>query len=723
MRRFTPGSAKVGKLCLHTIILWLGLATALLAQSQELSHIATLREKRAFDELDNYCRHCLVESNLPNAALVEIATSWLQARTQRAVDASPSERDTLWNTLAEVAELAGRAKNSPRGILIAIQLAISKLAHAESLLQDVADYAEDDRSLQAARSLLRTSLSELNSIASELEKRLRDTYQKSASAAKASGWTKTELESLRRNLALQQARGYRLQALSYAADSADRVNSLGLALQSLAQLSKSTSVGNEIWEAHVERLVCLRLLNKLTEARELLDQWQDEDLPPEIALKLHAESEQIEWSVQAEGGSSPQLQADPLLRSAERLYTAGKWQEAIAAYDRAANSFAKAGDEQQRFRAAKTAAAVARALGNDEVASLRFRQLALDQPKHAEAAETHLTAIGLTGILARESPEEMQRFEMLLQEHLEIWPRSKQANTVRLWLGRYWMSRQQWSEASRVLSGFDANAAGAIACAVALTDCTLQELQQLDSESPESDTSRILLVERARKGLQQVLMDSKGRWSREWNDLTRSAALKLSELLLHHSTGEHDNARKLLSAALASSPKADASWKLRASELLAEALSRGSHWSDVLRIVAAAQQIDHGLESKTTLALKRHQADALLAMGNRDQALAVLRELLDLYPQDGNLYESYVLILSDSQQDIELREALLMWQQIEKQSKPAGPRWIRARQARLELLWRLGEGELAEKLGQLTKLLYPQTIGSIRFDASSLTPQ
>ena len=263
------------------------------------------------------------------------------------------------------------------------------------------------------------------------------------------------------------------------------------------------------------------------------------------------------------------------LRAAANLFSEGKYQEAVAVYDRAVEKFNAEGDENRRFAAAKTAAAIVRGRGDQKAASERFRRLALDQTTHAEAAAVHLVAVGLAANLVRDAdaaarPALSQRYVELLQEHLQHWPQSDEAETARLWLGRYWMSQKQWSRAVEVLAEID--------------------------------------------------------------------------------------------------------------------------------------------------------TEALTAIEKRERALAIYRKLLEKHAENGKIHESYGLLLSQSEENVDLSLALQVWRQIEKQSKPAGPRWLRARQARLELLERLGKGEQAEKLLQLTKLLYPQVADSFEAKLPSREP-
>jgi tetratricopeptide (TPR) repeat protein len=105
--------------------------------------------------------------------------------------------------------------------------------------------------------------------------------------------------------------------------------------------------------------------------------------------------------------------------------------------------------------------------------------------------------------------------------------------------------------------------------------------------------------------------------------------------------------------------------------------------------------------------LVRLRASALAAAGRRQEAIAAYAQLAEQLPDDGQVQESYAALLAGSDSAADLRAALVRWQQVEQRSRPGSTRWYRARQARIELLRRLGDHEAEEKLLRLTRLLYP----------------
>ncbi len=110
--------------------------------------------------------------------------------------------------------------------------------------------------------------------------------------------------------------------------------------------------------------------------------------------------------------------------------------------------------------------------------------------------------------------------------------------------------------------------------------------------------------------------------------------------------------------------------------------------------------------------IEKKRAQSLAIQGDRQQALTLYRQLAEAAPNDAKLLETYAELLAQGTEQSEVREALRNWQILEKRSKPGGPRWWRGRRARLALLERLGEGEQAKQLQQLTKILYPENLAN-----------
>ena len=313
------------------------------------------------------------------------------------------------------------------------------------------------------------------------------------------------------------------------------------------------------------------------------------------------------------------------------------------------------GQHDDVFGAAMTAAAIEHQAGRYASAAGRYRQFALRYPNHSRASAAHQRGILCIADLLRESPPEeysalATSYETLLREHLAHWPTQTTAEKVRFWLGRLLASQRDWQGALEVLAQVERNSAG----------------------FPESLP---LLVEALARGGRaaeaRALVE-------QWDDVPLDSTLEtlagIDSLLTHRSAGATDQ-RELGELALSLVRSVDA----RRSELDASAPSRLDVW----------------------------RAAALTATGDRAAALAHYAALASQWPDDGTIQERYAALLADSDSSAELRQALARWQEVESRSRRGGPRWRRARKARIDLLTQLGDRNEAEKLSRLTRLLYP----------------
>ncbi|HND50997.1 MAG TPA: hypothetical protein PLV92_01320, partial [Pirellulaceae bacterium] len=91
-------------------------------------------------------------------------------------------------------------------------------------------------------------------------------------------------------------------------------------------------------------------------------------------------------------GTGGPASADVLVRTADRLFLDKQYDEALAAYDQAAEKARTARDEATAFTIAYRAALVQQQREQHDSAADRLHALAMSQPRHKQAAEAHLSA-------------------------------------------------------------------------------------------------------------------------------------------------------------------------------------------------------------------------------------------------------------------------------------------------------------------------------------------
>lgn len=380
--------------------------------------------------------------------------------------------------------------------------------------------------------------------------------------------------------------------------------------------------------------------------------------------------------------STPDGSPDSLLLAAEHLYHTGRTDEAVAAYDRAAETFAKNQRSEDAFGVGMTAAAIERRAGRHAEAARRYRELALKHSLHARAAEAHQLAILSTADELRgAAPDERQlladKYAALLAEHLTRWPESPAAGDVRWWLGRLRAGRNDWAAAIDSLTQIPPTSTHYPNAVNLSIDCYEATLSSTALNQP---IDRANALAAATRYLQPIITGPDNHWPAEWTTLQREAAVALAGMHVQYEGGDATYAERLLEAALSSSVAAapdattSSNWDRKARRLLVLARVRGGHSVDA----------------------DQYQA-----------AIATYAALAAQSPDDGEIQESFATLLSQGNSADALRQALAQWQEVEQHSRRGGSRWRRARRARIELLTRLGDHDEAEKLTRLTRLLYP----------------
>jgi hypothetical protein len=461
------------------------------------------------------------------------------------------------------------------------------------------------------------------------------------------------------------------------------------------------------------------------------------------------------------GNGIDAAKADPetILMAAKQLYASDRIDEAVANYDLAAQNFEQRGKVDEAFAASMTAAAIEREAGHAAAAADRYRRLALKLPSHARAAEAHQVAILCVAQKAADSaapdrPAVAADYEQLLQEHLTKWPNAASSDAVRLWLGKLLAARSEWQAVIQVLRQVRKDAQEYPESIRFLCDCYERQFERLeDSEQVEDEQPQATLLADATNQLQPVITGADNRWPTQWTNLQRETALRLARLHLKNSSGPSPYAERLLAALVASAPAGEdgsaEEWLAAARPLFIVALARNGKPSEALAIFAdlrrtpaaslreavelidkfIAQGPDTGIALPETgqvalelvgrLAARRveldpttlsridmYRAAALAAAGDHWEATKLYSQLAIQSPDDADIHERYARVLALSESKIELRRALSVWLVIERRSRRGGPRWRRARQARIELLTKIGDRAEADKLEQLTRLLY-----------------
>lgn len=441
-----------------------------------------------------------------------------------------------------------------------------------------------------------------------------------------------------------------------------------------------------------------------------------------------------------------------LVAAAEHLFHAGKYDEALATYDRAAEAFLQSGKVEESFSTALTAATIDRERGNLASAADRYRKLALSQPQQKQAATAHQAAIlsladALRGDPAKHDNPAIALYEQMLKEHVSKWHDSPTADDARWWLAQFLARSGKTSESLAVLAVIPATsqyADEAVELAGQLYALLLAPLPRDSAEARET-------LVRATAHLQPLVLSANQQWPESWTPLQRAAALSLSQLHLKYGLQGHEYAQRMLLAALRGTPAAEPDWQSDAASLLIVALVRGGQtgqamqWlqptagqrpsnalslldallAELQRAAAAEKSALAGIllsavdmtaarskgDAEMEALLVRYRAAALAGLGRDQEALTLYQTLAPQKPRDGDLQEEYARLLAREDSTAAREQALRQWQAVERGCKQGSERWFRARLARIELLQALARHDEAAKLLALTRLVHPDLGG------------
>ena len=434
------------------------------------------------------------------------------------------------------------------------------------------------------------------------------------------------------------------------------------------------------------------------------------------------------------------------IRAAESLYRSGRYDDALAAYDRAAALAKQQGNADKAFELGRTAAAIEHQRRKHQEALLRYRRLAIAMPSRQEAPEMHLAAVYHAGQIARAEPSgSLDQYVGLLQEHLRTWPDAGTSDEVRWCLGRLYERQRDWQDAIAVYRAISPGFPKYADVVDAAARCYLAWLDE--RRAGEEPTGEI--ASRAAEWFESLILGPEQRLPEKWSRLARTAALTAARLWLNYTPAGFARAERILSAALAGADDAPPEWISTARALLVFSLAgqgRSREAAAVLERISAGPPdqllgmleglsrvaATAGAEVRADLAdlelrtlellrprraeltqagqrrLDRLGAQALADAGRIDEALDAYGWLAKTYSGDGEIQEAHARLLLARTDRASLEAAQTKWREVEKTSRPGSDRWFRAKYAVALLHDQLGNRQQAEKMIRLLQILHPE---------------
>lgn len=285
-------------LCLAMAVLAALLVAGGVQAQDELSvdgrFLAGLRERGLYQLAQRYCTNRLKEANLPPARRAELVVELSLALAEQAASSPPAQRAPLWEQAWRITEdFAREQPDNPRLVQVRLQGALGLLTQGELARQEAELSPDRERLLEQARVPLREAIRQLRQVSETLGEMLR--RQDSRDGPPADGaLSARQLESLETSVRYELARAYRNQGQSYPPGSEDRADALNQAVTLLDSLARLDMDHPLAWKSRIDQVVCLRLLEDFTAARQRLAALAAQKPPAGIVLRARAEQVRLD---------------------------------------------------------------------------------------------------------------------------------------------------------------------------------------------------------------------------------------------------------------------------------------------------------------------------------------------------------------------------------------------------------------------------------------------
>lgn len=436
-------------------------------------------------------------------------------------------------------------------------------------------------------------------------------------------------------------------------------------------------------------------------------------------------------------GSHEAADLEVLIRSGDSLYRKGQADDAIAAYEKAAQTATAAGRPEQAFELRYKAALVEQNREHHRSAAGKLRTLASQSPTQPKAAEAHLLAAWNAAQAAQQDKTGLETYAEILAEHLALWTAGKTSDTVRLWLGRLRERQQQWSAAAEAYQGISRESTHFIDALPAAIRCWQNHLNALGADSAAVEATAQTVAEALAAHVEPLLSEP----AQPWSEQDRLAALGAARFLVFHTQQGGAQAESLLRAALDGEPPGTSAWRAEAEPLLVLALAfqdgKRAEAERTLRQLGAASAVQleellaglsaigdstsrhrqpeiaalrlagiemlgdrlAQLDAAAQARIERWRAESLAAVGQHAAALAAYAKLAVRYPDDAVLQVTYAELLMSGDDPRSWTSALDQWRRIATRARPQSELWYQARFGTAAALVQLGrKQEAAERI-------------------------
>lgn len=511
--------------------------------------------------------------------------------------------------------------------------------------------------------------------------------------------------------------------------------------EALAVLAQGRRLGGKVSAeldfAHLETYIALWKDATDNEDQTQADDWRKKAV---AVVRLVEQTHGPYWGrrsdlllVNTAGASRGHGNVEILMRTADSLYRKGQLDDAVSAYDRAAQAARDSEDDEQAFALFYKAALVEHTRKLHEQAARKLRNLGRTMQSHAKAPDAHLLAAWNAAQWAKGDSQGLTEYADILNEHVRQWPRGKTSDVARLWLGRLKESQNDWEAAIEAYQAVSSDHGHADEAIHAAARCWAARLDRLKGQGEPHESS----AREASGFFEGRIAHLRDDSSAQWSELDRFCAEQAARICLRFTTDGYAEAESVLVAAMDGSPEPAPAWTALAQSLLVVALAgqpgRRTQAEQVLMKIgsnsperllemldglakvaeSAGPQVKQELAnlqlavaerlanegshvaSEKQRMLERLRAESLVLAGRRTEAVAAYAELAKKNPDSGNIQETYAQLLLDGEDRASWQAALDQWRRVAGRSRPRTDRWFKAKYSVALALWKLGERQPA----------------------------
>ena len=450
-----------------------------------------------------------------------------------------------------------------------------------------------------------------------------------------------------------------------------------------------------------------------------------------------------ETKAAATAGGDTSAKLDIRIRLAKQAIKKGRFDDAVKAYDVAAQMAKDAGNAQQHFTLTVLACQALTKQKLHEPAARRLVELANSDKDDEHASAAHQLGCWNWAQLITGDVEKQQRFIELLNQHLVNWPQAATANQVHVWLAGQRQTAKAWKPAFdsyiRVAPTsplFGDAMTRAVYCANQFLRDAGQSQQKpiattiwkqfvalTQTSQPNSLSQFQALLAQAEFGLQHGVADPAPLIEPLENLITGSTQPlvvgKGAALLLATSaymdrtsapanpTGADIDRSSALLAKIGDNQLLLATAERSLASIAQHRPALATPDSRQIRVRVIEQALSLPLGERKKTAWLYRQADALADSGDQSKALSTLEGLAEKFPRDATVQIKIARLQSDLLGDSEPDRPLSKWRRLAAQLQPQSDNWYEAKFNVAMLLERSGKKEDAKKLLEYLKAIPP----------------